>query len=594
MIKVRKIIVALIALLVIFQPAMNSKGYAATSFKDIPAQYNTEIGYLIGKKILVGNGGSFRPKDGITREDAVVMVGRALGLSSKKQNTSFKDVTSKSAASGYIQSAYKKGLIKGYSNKTFKPKAKITKSDAAYMLAKAYALKQTSNLTFKDVSKSNSRYTVFNQIVTAGIINKANGSAFYPSASVSRQDFSVFLARGMNKSYRIPAVTPPNIAKTKPVGQYSVNATSLNVRQGPSTYYPAVGILKNAKKVTVYQIKNGWAYVTDGKLKGYASSQYLKLVKASNTVTTPPKEDPKPDPNQPDPNSPDSNNPDPNNPGSDDSANLPGQDDPDNPQGVTDPKPPVKQPTVDQRIVTADLNVRKGPGTSYAVLTVLKKNTKVTVLKESNGWANIEFGTLKGYVSTSYLKVVTSNQKIIVLDPGHGGKDPGASGNGIVEKEVTLSVAQRVQKLLEKNGIKVVMTRTGDTYPTLSERNDIAAKSGADAFISIHVNTAGAVTASGTETYYNSGGDKTRAAQSKQLASFVQDRLYKAMKTTNRGYKEQEFQVIKYNPLPSILVELGFLSNKDDAAKLKSDQYRDTAAQAIYQGILDFYKYIGK
>jgi len=338
---------------------------------------------------------------------------------------------------------------------------------------------------------------------------------------------------------------------TKKVDQRTVTADVLNVRKGPSAKYAVVGSLKKGNKVTVSKVTNGWAYITYGKTKGYVSISYLKAIQSSSPTTKP--------------------------------SNV--SKTPSKPSTTTTNK-------VDQRVVTVDtLNVRKGPGTNYSVIGKLKRNNKVTVTKVSNGWAYIAYGNLKGYVSSAFLLVhKTSSQKVIVIDAGHGGSDPGASGNGIVEKELNLSVALRVQKLLEKAGIKVVMTRSGDTYPTLDERNSISAQSGADAFVSIHTNTASASSASGTETYYNSDGDQNRANKSKQLAGFIQNRLYKAIGTRNRGVLENDFRVIKYNPLPAVLVELGYLSNPSDAKKLKSNSYRDLAARSIYEGILDFYK----
>lgn len=581
MLKLRNILLMFMTLVVILTTA-NNKDYAATTLKDIPTKYKTEINYLIGKNILTGKSGeSFRPKESITREDAVVMVGRAIGLSGAKVKTSFKDVSSNSAASGYIQAAYKKGLIKGYKDNSFKPKARITKADATTLITKAFSLKTTSNLSLRDVSKSSAFYTEINKALTAGIMYVGSDGYFHPSSALSRQDFTVFVARAKNPTYRVPPVVLPDISKMKPTGQYTVNATALNVRKGPSVYYPSVATLKKNAKMDVYEVKNGWALMQSGNTKGYVSTTYLKLVQATDNGSNT---------DQPVTN--------PDNPGTD-PANPPET----QPGDITDPTNPGDQPTdpsevkpLGQYIVTAtSLNVRKGPGADYAKVGLLNKNYKVTVYEIKNGWASITYGSIKGYVSTAYLKAVVPNKdKIIVIDAGHGGKDPGASGNGLVEKNVTLDVAKRVQKLLEKAGIKVIMTRTGDTYPTLNDRNNIAAKSNADGFISIHCNVASATSAKGTETYYNSGGDKQRAADSKVLADYIQSRLSKAIETTNRGIKNADFQVIKYNPLPAVLVELGFLSNKSDAQKLASSQYKDLAAQSIYQGVLDFYKYIGK
>jgi N-acetylmuramoyl-L-alanine amidase len=109
--------------------------------------------------------------------------------------------------------------------------------------------------------------------------------------------------------------------------------------------------------------------------------------------------------------------------------------------------------------------------------------------------------------------------------------------------------------------------------------------------LSIHTNSFADPSANGTETFYYTSQLNERAEASKQLATFVNNRLYKAWGTKNRGVKVFGYQVVKYNPLPAALVELGFISNKNDASKLGSSQYRESAAEAIYLGILDYYKW---
>ncbi|MGE6256760.1 N-acetylmuramoyl-L-alanine amidase [Heyndrickxia sporothermodurans] len=364
-------------------------------------------------------------------------------------------------------------------------------------------------------------------------------------------------------------------AVKKPIGERIVTATALNVRSGPGTKYKTVGQFKKNKKIKIYEFKGNWAYTIDGKVKGYVSKSYLKTV-PKTPANKPTPEKPKPNPK-----------PDPGN-----------KEEPTEPSDPSNEIPPVTGhgKSNGQRIVNVSgLNVRQGPGTSYKAIGVLKIDQKVTMYDIKAGWAYVTSGKLQGYVRTTYLKSTTpANRRIIVIDAGHGGKDPGASANGLIEKNVTLNIALRAQKYLKNAGIEVVMTRTGDSYPTLQDRIDIGVKANADAFISIHANNFSKGSANGTETYYNNGGPSDRANESKQLANFIQKRLVKAIETTNRGIKPQEYQVIKYNPLAAVLVELGFLSNKEDAAKLASEEYSNLAAKSIYQGVLDFYNYIGK
>ncbi|MGG3467856.1 cell wall-binding repeat-containing protein [Neobacillus pocheonensis] len=174
----------------------------------------------------------------------------------------------------------------------------------------------------------------------------------------------------------------------------------------------------------------------------------------------------------------------------------------------------------------------------------------------------------------------------IVVDAGHGGDDPGASGYGLDEKEVVLDVAKRVQLKLEAAGATIVMTRESDTYPTLEDRVNLANDQKADSFVSIHANSSLSPAASGSETYWNS---KYFGNESKALAQSIQTELYKQMDTKDRGVKEADFYVIKNTNMPSVLVELAFISNASDAAKLGDPNYREQAAEAIYQGFVNYY-----
>ena len=236
------------------------------------------------------------------------------------------------------------------------------------------------------------------------------------------------------------------------------------------------------------------------------------------------------------------------------------------------------------------LNVRSGPNSEHSVVGKLKMNKQVSIYRYEGDWAYIKSGNIAGYVNSYYLSStqVKEAKNKITIDAGHGGSDPGASGNGIIEKELTLDMAKRVESLLKKQGIEVVMTRTSDVYPSLKERVEIGVNSGSDAFISIHGNAATA-SATGTETFYSS--NTNRAGDSKKLATFIQNRLYKAMDTRNRGVKDKDFYVIYRNPLPAALVELGFMTNAEDARKLKSNWYRDEAAEAIAQGVVDYFNW---
>lgn len=176
--------------------------------------------------------------------------------------------------------------------------------------------------------------------------------------------------------------------------------------------------------------------------------------------------------------------------------------------------------------------------------------------------------------------------KKIVVDPGHGGTDPGAVSNGIQEKELVLDIGLRVQKLLEEAGAEVIMTRTTDVFITLDERVRIANQNNANSFVSIHANASGE-TAHGTETYWN---NSHSSKESKELAEVIQKKMIEKLGTRDRGVKEARFQVIRQSTMPSVLVEVGFITNKDEAKKMQTDDFRKKAAEAIFEGIVEYYK----
>jgi len=254
---------------------------------------------------------------------------------------------------------------------------------------------------------------------------------------------------------------------------------------------------------------------------------------------------------------------------------------------------PIKAKAVTQYVTVNGLNIRSGPGTGYKSVGSLNKGDKITTYAISGGWAQITAGSVKGYVSTAYItKNAASVKKIIVLDPGHGGKDPGAVANGLREKDIVLSVGLYLRDYLKAAGVEVIMTRTSDVYLTLDERVAIAKNSGADSFVSLHMNAAASTSASGTETYSSTAGDSNRVNSSAKLSQFIQERLVDELGTRDRGEKNADYVVIYKNPLPSVLAEMGFLTNAAEAKYVNA--HKKETARAIYLGIMDYYKWAGK
>ena len=192
--------------------------------------------------------------------------------------------------------------------------------------------------------------------------------------------------------------------------------------------------------------------------------------------------------------------------------------------------------------------------------------------------------------------------KIVYLDAGHGGYDPGASYFGISEKSLTLAIQSRVKAKLEAEGYQVVTTRTSDTYVDLTDRSRAANASESDIFVSIHINASGSSAAQGIETYYYQPyaeypsrinatyhANPTRLSMSDTLANAIQSSLINATGAQNQGVKRQTFAVLRETTAPAVLLELGFLSNPQEAARLNTSAYQETLANAIVAGIKRYY-----
>lgn len=186
----------------------------------------------------------------------------------------------------------------------------------------------------------------------------------------------------------------------------------------------------------------------------------------------------------------------------------------------------------------------------------------------------------------------SNSDKLIVIDAGHGGKDGGATGlldeETILEKNLTLQMALKTASILKSKGYKVKLTRETDIYPTLQARADFANNSNAAMFVSIHINSvASSPTASGTEVYYASlNNDTTYGLKSSYLAKYIQDYMIGTLKSVDRGVKQSNHLVTRTSIMPAVLVEVGFISNEEELAKMVTSSYQQKVAEAIASGII--------
>jgi N-acetylmuramoyl-L-alanine amidase len=218
----------------------------------------------------------------------------------------------------------------------------------------------------------------------------------------------------------------------------------------------------------------------------------------------------------------------------------------------------------------------------------------------------------------------------VVLDTGHGGKDAGAIGRayGTKEKDVALALSKKIKAILESNGMRVIMTRSDDTFVSLEDRTVRANKSGADLFISVHINASKSRYMRGFECYYLSnatddnaraleafedsslklggGADAMRSSQldktlwdmsltenrmeSGELAGYICSSVGEGLAIKNRGVRTARFYVLKHTMIPSVLVEAGYLSNRQEELELKDPAVLDRLAEAVARGILRYRK----
>jgi N-acetylmuramoyl-L-alanine amidase len=213
----------------------------------------------------------------------------------------------------------------------------------------------------------------------------------------------------------------------------------------------------------------------------------------------------------------------------------------------------------------------------------------------------------------------------IVIDPGHGGHDPGAKSGSMTEAEIVLDVALRLEKLLAKvPGVEVVLTRRDDQFITLQERTAIANRENADLFLSIHANASNAASARGIETYFlnfasngnaaavaareNATSQQTMGAlqdvvkaialntkvnESRDFATYVQREMLDKVRSTNKtvkdlGVKQAPFVVLIGASMPSVLAEISFITNPQEAKLLKGSAFRQRVAQSLYEGIREY------
>ncbi|PLT34587.1 N-acetylmuramoyl-L-alanine amidase [Bacillus sp. V5-8f] len=243
-------------------------------------------------------------------------------------------------------------------------------------------------------------------------------------------------------------------------------------------------------------------------------------------------------------------------------------------------------------------NIRTRPDVRALIVTRTFIGDRFQIIGSENNWYKIRLESgATGYVA-SWVVSVSGNvprvkregakqylsDKMIVIDPGHGGKDQGTKGvQGTQEKNLTLKTALLLKDKLEAAGAAVVLTRSSDYYVSLPARVKVSHFHNADAFISLHYDHAKNHMVSGVTTYYYHDYQKS-------LAASISRSLGSSLQVINRGYRYGDYHVVRENEKAAVLLELGYLSNEAEESKLKSRQYLINVSTTIYEGLLDYFK----
>ena len=635
--------VAIIAVTVaaFFTTAASTQANQAFSDVKQSDEAYTAIEYLVGKGVIQGytedNEKLFKPYNAVKRAQVAKMIVIASGNKPKEvTSVTFPDLSLESDLTPYVERAAELGYFETKKGSNFKPFEDITRGEMSYALTKAFKLNTTefknTATIFADVDSKHAYAETVNAIYYNGIAMGA--SNFNPDNTLTRAQFSLFVARASDEQFRLelPVKGDTNIPQEeeKPnpdnvIAYIKSNISGLAIRtsKDATSTTNIQSRVNTGGNLAVYDIEGKWLRVTHGGKFGYVHSDYVTYIDGDTRT-----------------------------PLTDVTKKVEANEDlnlyvkatssskkitplgiikkgtelnvyrskdgyyqvlyqgvpgyivasstidltPAEPEEPTPPvtKPPTSTATATVGRVTVDyVNVRAQANNQSKQLGQLRIGQRVAVNKISGYWANINYNGQSAWVYKSYLKLLNQNglplqNRIIVIDPGHGGKDPGAVSNGYNEKSIVLKVGNLVNKKLRAAGADVRQTRTTDKFLELSEIVSFTNRNEAEIFVSIHVNSFSGQNAHGTETYYSvSAGDMYK--EDHDLATFINSQIVRNANMYNRGIKTAPFYVTRNVIIPAVLVELGFISNDSDRAKLVSDKYVEIYAESIYQGIVQYY-----
>ncbi|RAP27090.1 N-acetylmuramoyl-L-alanine amidase [Brevibacillus laterosporus] len=269
-------------------------------------------------------------------------------------------------------------------------------------------------------------------------------------------------------------------------------------------------------------------------------------------------------------------------------------------QNNLQPSVPSNNTEMKIKVLNEGTNVRSGPGTEYEPVGTVQPGESYSVIKTEGEWYQIRLkDNTTAYIASwvvqkestdlNNLPALSGNEargKLIVIDPGHGGTDSGAVGTSYktFEKEINLQVALKLKQRLEASGARVIMTRADDTTLTLEQRVQVAVQNNADMFVSVHHNTHPNAATNGTIMFYYHKG------KSMELAELTQREIVATTQYKDLTSRFGDFHVIRENPKPAILAEIGFMTNPQEEANLRDEQHQHNAAEGLFRGILRYFQ----
>ena len=536
---------------------------ANVQFADIPKSHGAyeEINFLVNKNVISGytvDGKKvFKPNNNVTRGQAAKMLVLATNNKGLTVSTSsFDDIKTTQEVSQYAERVYSKAWFQYTSGRNFSPNMVVSRQEMAKIISKAYNLDVEKyadvDLPFKDVPKSSMYYKYIAAVYYNGIAKGSTSTEFNMKNGVTRSQFALFVSRASSEKYRLDL---PIQGAEKVLGEVEITTTSLNVRSSSnfSSSTNKVGTVTKGTVLKYYEVGSNFYKIAFNGEYAYISKTYAKVVADDKPTTSTPAPTPKPEPEEPTVNS-----------------------------------------STTAIVTAAELNVRAQANGSATRVGIVKRGAKLPVQAITGNWLKVTYQGKTAYIHKMYVRLKNNSgspvkDRIIVLDAGHGGKDSGAVGSdGSKEKEVVLSVTKKVEALLKAKGAVVYLTRSGDTYPELPDRVKYSTSKNAEMFISIHANSATNTSASGAETFYNKS-NSVNYLEDQLLAKYINDEMVKNADMKDRGDKVGDFLVIREQAIPAVLVELGFISNSADRAKLISAKYQNIYAESIYNGIVKYY-----